>query len=122
MTAELGEASTRFTFVRRDVVVMARGGRIAADRPATIRADGFSSQRGRRLYAHWVRAGERRRTVALGRLRGACGSLTRRLRRGFPFRPVDPGTWHVAFNTSRTNPRAPGTVVRRAARVKRAIP
>jgi hypothetical protein len=122
MTATAGTATTALTFARRDVRIQAPSGRIAPDRAATIRADGFASQRGKRLYAHWLRAGERRKSVSLGRLAGACGSLTRRLSRGFPFRPVDPGTWHVAFNTSRTNPRAPGTVVQRAARVKHEIP
>lgn len=122
MTAKLGEATTALTFARRDVRISTPGGRLAPDKAATIRADGYASQRGKRLYAHWLRAGKRRRSVPLGRLGGACGSLTKRLRRGFPFRPVDPGTWHVAFNTSRTNPRAPGTVVQRAARVKYEIP
>jgi hypothetical protein len=122
MTVRLDDATTALTFVRRDVRVTAPGGRIAPDKPATIRAGGFASQRGKRLYAHWLRAGKRRATRSLGRLGGACGTLTRRLPRGFPFRPVDPGTWHVAFNTSRTNPRAPGTIVQRAARVKYAIP
>lgn len=122
MTAKLGEATTALTFARRDVRVQAPGGRIAPARPATIRADGYASQRGKRLYAHWLRGGKRRKTLSMGRLRGACGALTKRLSRGFPFRPVDPGTWHVAFNTSRTNPRAPGTVVQRAARVKDEIP
>ena len=122
MTATLGEATTSLLFARRDVRVQTRGGRLAPDRAATLRADGFASQRGKRLYAHWLRGGTRRKTVSLGVLGGACGSLTSRLRRGFPFRPVDPGTWHVAFNTSRTNPRAAGTVVQRAARVKHRIP
>lgn len=122
MTAKLGEATTALTFARRDVAIQAPGGRLAPDRAATIRADGFASQRGKTLYAHWLRAGRRTKTVSLGRLGGACGSLTKRLRRGFPFRPVQPGTWHVAFNTSRTNPRAAGTVVQRAARVKHEIP
>ena len=122
MTAQAGDATAAFTFARRDVTIEAPGGRLAPQRPATIRADGFASQRGRRLYGHWLRAGKRRKTLSLGRLGGPCGTLTRRLARGFPFRPVDPGTWHVAFNTSRTNPRAPGTVVQRAARVKHEIP
>ena len=122
MTARLDDAATTLTFARRDVRVAAPGGRIAPDKAATIRADGYASQRGKRLYAHWLRGGKRRKSLSLGRLGGACGSLTRRLSRGFPFRPVDPGTWHVAFNTSRTNPRAPGTVVQRAARVKYEIP
>ena len=122
MTVRLDDATTSMTFARRDVRVTAPGGRIAPNRAATIRADGFASQRGKRLYAHWLRGGKRRATRSLGRLRGACGTLTRRLARGFPFRPVDPGTWHVALNTSRTNPRAPGTIVQRAARVKRTIP
>jgi hypothetical protein len=122
MTAELGDATTALTFARRAVTVQTPGGRLAPARPATIRADGFASQRGKRLYAHWLRGGKRRKSVSLGRLAGACGSLTKRLPRGFPFRPVEPGTWHVAFNTSPTNPRSPGTVVQRAARVKYEIP
>jgi hypothetical protein len=122
MDAKLGDARTTLTFARRDVRIQTRGGRLAPGQGATIRADGFASQRGKRLYAHWLRGGKRRKTMALGRLGGACGALTRRLSRGFPFRPVDPGTWHVAFNTSRTNPRVGGTIVQRAARVKYTIP
>jgi hypothetical protein len=122
MTARLGDAATSFWFVKRDVVVDGPGGRIAPQRPATIRAAGYASQTGKALYAHWLRAGKLRKSMRLGRLSGACGGLTRRLSRGFPFRPVDPGTWHVAFNTSATNPRVGGTIVRRAARVKSTIP
>ena len=122
MTVKVADATTAFTFARRDVQIQTPGGRLAPAQAATIRADGFASQRGKRLYAHWLRAGKRVKSMSLGRLGRACGSLTRRLSRGFPFRPVDPGTWHVAFNTSRTNARAPGTVVQRAARVKYEIP
>ena len=111
------KASARFWFSRRDVRVRTRGGRLRPGRPAILEATGFTSGRGRPLYAHWVRGSERRHTRRLGVLQGACATLTARLPRGFPFTPVLPGTWHVAFNTSPTNPRAPGTIVQRTARI-----
>jgi hypothetical protein len=47
-----------------------------------------------------VRRGRLLRTVTVGRLTGACGSLTLRARE-FPFRPVPAGTYRVQFDTSR---------------------
>jgi hypothetical protein len=110
-------ASARFWFSRWDVLVRTPGGRLRPRRPAIVEASGFTGSRGRPLYAHWVRDGERRHTRRLGVLHGACARLRTRLERGFPFGPVAAGTWHVAFNTSPTNPRAPGTIVQRTARV-----
>ena len=63
MTATLGEATDRRCSSRAATCgSQAPGGRLAPDRAATIRADGFASQRGKRLYAHWLRGGKRRKT------------------------------------------------------------
>lgn len=117
-------ASTEVWFSRWTVSVATSGsGRLAPRRPAALRAAGFTGDAGRPLFAHYTREGGARvRTVRLGTLEGACGTLTARLERGFPFRPVPAGTWHVAFNTSPDDPRAEGTIMQRAARVRRPIP
>jgi hypothetical protein len=111
-------AAARFWFSRWDVRVRAPGGRLRPRRPAIFEATGFTGSRGKALYAHWVRRGERRHSRRLGVLEGRCATLRVQLDRGFPFAPVLPGTWQVAFNTSPTDPRAPGTIVQRAARVE----
>ena len=111
--------STRFWFARWDVRVRTRGGgRLRPGRPALLAATGFTGSRGRALYAHWVRDGVRRHTRRLGVLRGPCATMRARLEDGFPFSPVLPGAWQVAFNTSPTDARAPGTIVQRTARVE----
>ncbi len=111
-------AAVRFWFSRWDVVVRTPGGgRIRPGRRALLEATGFTGSRGKPLYAHWVRGGVRRHTRRLGVLTGPCATLRVRLADGFPFSPVRPGTWHVAFNTSPSDPRAPGTIVQHAARV-----
>lgn len=117
-------ASADVWFSRWTVTVTAAGGgRLAPRRPAELRATGFTGDAGRPLFAHYTRAGGTRvRTVRLGTLEGACGTLTARLERGFPFRPVPAGAWSVAFNTSPHDPRAEGTIMQRAARVRARIP
>lgn len=51
------------------------------------------------LYAHYFRrGGDRWRTVRVGRLRGACGSLKVRFRE-FPWRNVRSGTYTIRFDT-----------------------
>jgi hypothetical protein len=107
-------SSARFWFSRWDVVVRTPGGRLRPRRPAVFEATGFTGSSGKVLYAHWVRGSVRRHTRRLGVLEGPCATLRARVDRGFPFAPVLPGTWHVAFNTSPRDPRAPGTIVQRA--------
>lgn len=70
--------------------------RFTPGRSFRIRARGFTS--GRRLYVHIVR-GRKKRTISLGRLRGACRGLSVRKRlfaRGSPF-----GNYLVQFDTKR---------------------
>ena len=67
-----------------------------ASRRRRIRATGFTT--GRTLYAHIRRGGRTRRNVRVGRLRGACRSVSarRRLLRG-----LRPGTYRVQFDVAR---------------------
>src|SRR4051794_11225149 len=51
------------------------------------------------LYAHYVLRGEQAAVVRVGRLRGPCASLKRRVRQ-FPFKPVRRGTYSVYFDTT----------------------
>jgi len=67
-------------------------------RTMVVRATGWSGL-GTALYAHYLRSGRVVRSVRVGRLTGACGDLTRRMRE-FPFRPVRPGTYRVVFTAS----------------------
>lgn len=61
-----------------------------------IRATGFTT--GRTLYAHIRRGGKTRRNVRIGRLKGACKSISvrRRLLRG-----LRPGNYRVQFDVAR---------------------
>jgi hypothetical protein len=112
------EATTSFTFSRWNVGVRTRGGKIHPRRRLTINAIGYTTSIGKSLYAHWTWRGRRVHTRRLGRLRGACGDLRATLRRGFPFRVRRRGVYQVAFNSSRTNPRAADTVIHDTARVR----
>jgi hypothetical protein len=116
------EATTSFIFSRWNVGIGAVGGRIHPKRPLRIHAVGYTGSVGRPLYAHWSLGGKRVFTKRLGVLRGPCGDLRTRLSRGFPFRPVRPGTYDVTFNASRTNPRTKASILHRSARVARRIP
>jgi hypothetical protein len=62
------------------------------------------------VYVHYVRPnGRLRRTVRLGRARGACGHISRTARRKlFPFR-AERGTWRLQFDTRRTYSRGTGS-------------
>jgi hypothetical protein len=51
----------------------------------------------RRIWAHYVFAGTRVRSVRIGAVSGACGDLAKRIRQ-FPFRPVRAGSWTVYFS------------------------
>lgn len=67
-----------------------------ASRVRRVRAVGFTT--GRTLYAHIRRGGRTRRNVRIGRLRGACRSVSarRRLLRG-----LRPGNYRVQFDVAR---------------------
>jgi hypothetical protein len=64
---------------------------------------GFTLETGRTLYAHYLFNGRLRKTVAVGRLRGPCGELSKSARQ-FPFRPVPAGIWSIKVDTSRRYP------------------
>ena len=114
-------ATTSFIFSRWNVGVRTVGARIHPSRPVQFTAVGYTNAVGKRLYAHWMRNGVRVHTRSLGLLRGPCGDVTRRLSRGFPFRPVRPGSYEVRFTPSRTNTRV-SAIAQRAVRVTRRIP
>ncbi|MDQ3741484.1 MAG: hypothetical protein M3320_03140 [Actinomycetota bacterium] len=114
-------ASTSFIFSRWSVGVRTVGGRIHPSRPVSLNPVGYTTAIGKPLYGHWMRNGRRAHTRRLGVLRGPCGDLRTRLKRGFPFRPVLPGRYEVRFSTSRTNTRREAIGVR-AATVARRIP
>jgi len=65
-------------------------------------AVGFTGAENRTLYLHYLQAGRRVATVALGRLRGPCGTLDKTLARAFPMRRVKAGRWRLVFNLSPT--------------------
>jgi len=115
-------ATTSFIFSRWNVGVSAVGGRIHPARPVTLAAVGYTNAVGKALYAHWTLGSKRVFTKRLGVLRSPCGDLRKRLSRGFPFRPVRPGSYKVTFNSSATNAKAKDSIVHTAARVRRLIP
>ena len=87
-------ASTALRVSALDVNVRPRSGR--PGRRVRVRARGFTT--GNRLYAHIVR-GRYRRNVRVGRLKGACRTLSARsriFRRG-----TRPGRYTVQFDTRR---------------------
>ena len=101
-------AATTFTFSRWAVGLSRRP--IHPARPLSFRAVGFTTGVGKRLYAHWSRNDRLVRTRRFGVLRGPCGDVRGRLRRGFPFRPVRAGEWTVTFNPSKTKARTPDSI------------
>lgn len=118
-------ATTSFIFSRWAVGVRTVGGRIHPRRSVRLNPVGYTNAVGKPLFAHWMRKGARGTAVRvhtrrLGVLRGPCGDLKTRLSRGFPFRPVRPGSYEVRFSPSRTNTRRSAIGVR-AARVFRTI-
>ncbi len=113
-------ATTTFIFSRWAVGVRTRGARIHPKRAVRLNPVGYTNAVGKPLYAHWMRNGRRVHTRRLGVLRGPCGDLKTRLSRGFPFRPVRPGSYQVRFSPSRTNTKRSAIFVR-ASRVSRTI-
>lgn len=110
-----------FIFSRWNVGIRAPGGALHPKRPARIQAVGYTQSIGKRLYGHWMRNGKRVHTRSLGRIGGPCGDRRARLARGFPFRPVLPGTYEVRFSPSPTDTRK-SAIRHSAGRVLRRIP
>jgi hypothetical protein len=84
MTNPTLTASTQITVSEADVGLRPQSG--SPGRRVRIKAVGFTMNGGKRLWAH-VRRNNRTRTLAVGRLRGACKGLTKKrrlLRRGAP--------------------------------------
>jgi hypothetical protein len=76
------------------------GGRKAGDNGLIqrIRTRGFTTG-GRTMYAHVRRGGRNVKTVRIGRLRGACRTLS--VKRRFFSRGARPGTYQIYFDTFR---------------------
>jgi hypothetical protein len=114
-------ASAALTFSRWDVFIGTPGGRQPRPRDRIrFRAVGFTGDVGRPLYLHYILGRRAVRSVRLGVLQGPCGSLTRTLRRAFPFRPVRAGAYRFLFNASATNANRRPRLVTRLVRVRRA--
>jgi hypothetical protein len=112
--------STQFILENFEVYVSPWNRGIARPgRSAQFEMRGFTLETGRTLYAHYVLNGRLRKTVAVGRLTGACGELSKSARQ-FPFRPVPAGIWSIKLDASRRYPnRSVGHLYRRV-RVSRA--
>jgi len=64
----------------------------------TLDAGGFTGDIGSALYMHYLRRGRVVHTQRLGRIKGPCGTLTRKIRE-FAFRPVPAGTYKIRFSS-----------------------
>jgi hypothetical protein len=60
---------------------------------------GFGANGGKKLYAHYVLRGKLRKTVAIGKVHGVCGDVTKKARQ-FPFRPVPAGSYNIKLDAS----------------------
>jgi hypothetical protein len=93
-------ASTRIVVSRRRQVIA------SSDRSSDVRTWSavfrlFGFHRGR-AYIHYVNPdGRYKKTVRLGRLRGACGMLKTEERRVMPFHNPQFGRWRLQFDTRR---------------------
>jgi len=99
-------ASTTTTFSHFGVATFQDPQALRSRRPLRLLAVGFTGMSGRRAYLHYVRAGRRCATVPLGIFRGACGDMTKTLRRAMPARIARPGAWRFVVSTSRLDHRA----------------
>ena len=70
-----------------------------------VTAAGYTAQRGKALYVHYLRGSKKLKTVKVGRLNGDCGRLERTLPRGLP-RGLPKGRYRLVFNSWRREPRA----------------
>ena len=92
--------ATQFRLSRWAIGYHSANGKIVANRRIRFQALGFTHAVGERLYVHYRLGARTVKSIRLGVLRGPCGDLNKKLSRGFPFRPVEPGTYKLIFNTS----------------------
>ena len=103
---EQAVGSATFQLSRYEVRVEQPNGRTPrARKRMRVTAAGFTTARGKTLYAHYRRNRRTAKTMKLGRLGGDCGDLTRTLARGLP-RGLPAGRYELVFNTSRSDPQA----------------
>jgi len=80
------------------------GGKTRTGRRIRVDTWGWTTN-GRKLFAHYFRGGEKVRSVRVGRLKGPCRNLDRRVR-SFAFAGARPGDWKVYFSARRRLNRA----------------
>jgi hypothetical protein len=91
-----------------------------ANPTGSMTVDAFGWTRGHaNLYAHYYRGTKRIRSVKLGPLTGACGTLKRRVKQ-FPFKGVKAGEWRVFFSDTAVLDKTKDPFVRRTVRVSKA--
>ncbi len=83
--------------------------RAAPSRRVRFRGRGFIDGDGTSVYAHYVRAGKLRKTVRLGKPRGACGKINVR-RRQIPIRRPRTGRWTLQVDNQPTYSARPESV------------
>lgn len=100
LTAEDGAGAVATTQVRLvRLIVTVPGGRSKPSRLVKYRAFGFAP--GKRLYLFVRRGGKTRGRFLLGRTKGDCGLLTRKMR-FMPLRTYKPGLYEFWFSHSKT--------------------
>jgi hypothetical protein len=101
-----------WTLSARDVKVAQWANR-SADPARSMSVDAFGWTRGHaNLYAHYYRGTTRIRSVKLGPLTGACGTLKRTVKQ-FPFKRVKAGEWRVFFSDTAVLDKTKDPFVRR---------
>jgi hypothetical protein len=90
-------ASTNVTFVR--VGANVRPSRVGSNLRRKVRWSAWGPPTGAKMYLHWTFEGRRHAVRKLGRAKGACGIVHKKL----PFLPAAPrtGTWKVYFTAGR---------------------
>jgi hypothetical protein len=97
-----GHVATVTDFAANIFPTAAPGGRgLDPRRRVRISLAGWGA--GKTIYLHFVppRSRKAKSTVRVGRTGGDCGVATKRLRHFWPFRPRQPGTWRLQFDTKR---------------------
>ena len=97
----LGEPATaRWTLTGWGIEVTGwPGGEARPGRRMRVDTWGWTTN-GSKLFAHYFRGGEKVETVKVGRLRGPCRNLDKRVRQ-FGFDGVKAGSWKVLFSATR---------------------
>jgi hypothetical protein len=75
------------------------GGKARKGRRIHVDTWGWTTN-GRKLFAHYFRGGEKVKTARVGRLKGPCRNLDKRVR-SFAFAGARPGDWKVYFSATR---------------------